>query len=69
MIAQPELTEAEWELVIEMLERERGELPSEIRHTRTSSVHDELRQREDAVRCLLNRLRTHMAVGAGAAGQ
>jgi hypothetical protein len=52
-----ELSEAEWELVVELLERERSELPSEIRHTRTSSVRDELRARETMVQGLLERLR------------
>jgi hypothetical protein len=54
---QPKLSEAEWDLVVELLERERAELPVEIRHTRTSSVRDELHRREDMVRDLLGRLR------------
>ena len=57
MTDQPELAEAEWDLVVELLERERAELPVEIRHTRTASVRDELHRREDMVRDLLARLR------------
>jgi len=57
MTDQPELSEAEWDLVVELLERERAELPVEIRHTRTASVRDELHRREDMVRDLLARLR------------
>ncbi len=50
------LTKAEWELLAELLERERSELPSEIHHTRTSSLREELRQRQAMVRGLLERL-------------
>lgn len=57
MVDQPKLSDAEWDLVIELLERERGELPAEIRHTRVSSVRDELRQRLEMVQQLLERLR------------
>ncbi len=55
---QPMLSEAEWELLIELLERERGELPAEIRHTRTATVHAELRQRSELVKGLLDRLQS-----------
>ena len=57
MVDRPELSDAEWELVVEMLERERGELPTEIRHTRTRTVREELRARERMVQDLLRRLR------------
>jgi len=50
------LSRAEWDLVIELLERERAELPVEIRHTRTATVRDELHQRRDMVQQLLDRL-------------
>ncbi len=60
MIDQPELSEAEWELVVELLQHERGELPVEIRHTRTSRVREELHQRQDMVRQLLERLKKPM---------
>ncbi|MBN2474606.1 MAG: hypothetical protein JXB62_08355 [Pirellulales bacterium] len=56
MTDQPTLSEAEWSLVADLLERERGELSVEIRHTRTSTVREELRQREKTVKGMLNRL-------------
>ena len=53
----PVLTEQEWELLTELLERERNELPSEIHHTRTSAVRQQLKERLDMVDRLLRRLR------------
>ncbi|MEE8452215.1 MAG: hypothetical protein V3R99_09880 [Thermoguttaceae bacterium] len=57
MVDQPRLSDAEWELVGELLERERGELPAEIRHTRTTTVREELRDRARMVKDLLQRLK------------
>ncbi len=54
---QPKLSDAEWDLVVELLERERAELPVEIRHTRTASVREELKHREMMIGDMLNRLR------------
>lgn len=59
---EPRLSEAEWDLIIELLECERDELPVEIRHTRNTSVHDELQCRAEMVRELLARLRTPVTV-------
>ena len=42
MTDQPRLSEGEWALVVELLERELEELPVEIHHTRTSSYREEL---------------------------
>jgi len=56
MSQQPVLTDSEWALVAELLVRERQELPSEIRHTRTSSLRDGLRQRLETVDRLLEKL-------------
>ena len=50
MYDEPRLSEAEWDLIVELLERERNELPVEIHHTRNSSVRDELQQRAEMVR-------------------
>ncbi len=58
MDQQPNLTEAEWGLIVELLEREQSELPPEIHHTRTNSVREELRQRLKMVRSVLGQLRT-----------
>jgi len=49
---------AELELILELLERERSELPVEIRHTRTAKLREELHRRQDMVRSLLERLQT-----------
>ena len=54
---QPELSAAEWALVVELLQRERSELPVEIRHTRTSSVREELHRRQELVQDLLQKLK------------
>lgn len=61
MNEQPHLSEAEWGLVIELLEREHNELPTEIHHTQTPSVRDELRTRQAAVRALLERVKATVA--------
>ncbi len=58
---QVRLSDAEWALVVELLEREQGELPAEIRHTRVSTVREELRSRLEMVRRLLERLQTPTA--------
>ena len=62
MCGEADFSEAEWELIVELLERERAELPVEIRHTRTSSVRDDLRGRAEMVKRLLARLEHHVAV-------
>jgi len=59
MCGEVDFSEAELELIVELLERERAELPIEIRHTRTSHVRDELRGRAEMVRQLLGRLEHH----------
>ena len=62
MAVRPELSEEEWELVIGLLQRERDELPSEIRRSRTSSYHDQLQRRGKMVQELLERLTVPQAV-------
>ncbi len=57
MYIEPRLSEEEWDLVMELLECERNELPVEIHHTRNSNVRAELQERADMVRGLLGRLR------------
>ena len=51
------LTDEEKMLLLELLERERGDLPAEIHHTRTSAVRDELHTRVRKVEQLLAKLR------------
>jgi hypothetical protein len=54
---QVQLTDEEWNLVMELLQRELEDLPVEIHHTRSSQVREELSRRRDLVRGLLSRLR------------
>ena len=57
MYDEPRLSDEEWDLVLELLECERNELPVEIRHTRSEGVRKDLRHRADVVRRLHDRLR------------
>jgi hypothetical protein len=54
---QPELSDAEWDLVRELLEAKRAELPGEIHHTHTFAFRDELRRRLNLIDCVLEKLR------------
>ncbi len=56
MNEQPKLSEAEWALVIELLQREQHDLPAEIHHTRVASFREDLRRRAEMVNSLLERL-------------
>ena len=58
MAGQTELSQSEWNLVVELLERERSELHPEIRHTRTRSLREALRGRLELVEGLLQRVRS-----------
>lgn len=60
MIDQLRLSEAEWTLMVELLERELSDLPVEIHHSRVASMREELSARRDLVRGLLDRLRPAM---------
>ena len=62
MYDESRLSSAEWELIIEMLERERSELPVEIHHTRSSQMRDELSSRREMIRGLLTRVRPVVVV-------
>jgi hypothetical protein len=57
MYDEPKLSDEEWDLIVELLECERNELPVEIHHTRNSTVRADLQQRADLVQGLLSRLR------------
>lgn len=50
------LSDEEWNLIRELLERELEELPVEIRHTRSARLREDLTRRRDLVRGLLARL-------------
>jgi hypothetical protein len=62
MYDEPRLSDEEWDLIVELLECERNELPVEIHHTRNSDVRAELQQRADLVASLLCRLQRTAAV-------
>ncbi len=53
----PTLSESEWELILELIERERADLPAEIHHTRTTAMRQVLRDRLETIDRLLERLR------------
>jgi len=57
MNEQIKLSEAELALVIELLQREHHDMPTEIHHGRVSGYRDELKRRHEAVKNLLERLR------------
>ncbi len=57
-------SDAEWEVVSELLEQERGNLNPEIRHTDSPKVHDELQQRLATVSALLARMKSESATAA-----
>lgn len=56
MLGQPSLSETEWALIVELLQQEQAELPVEIHHSRNQAVRDELRERLERVRHLLEQL-------------
>lgn len=49
------------DLLIELLEREQRDLPSEVRHTDHTVFRDQLRDRQRHVADLLSRLRKELA--------
>ncbi len=55
---QPELSDLEWDLIVELLEAKRIVLPLEIHHTSTHAYRKELRQRLELIDALLSKLRT-----------
>jgi hypothetical protein len=57
MKEQPRLTEEDWRLVLELLDREYRDLHPEIRHSQTTSVREELQQRLRRVEHLSHTIR------------
>jgi len=53
---QPAISEREWAVIIELLQRELTELPSEIHHTVRAAYRQELLERRKLVEGLLGRL-------------
>ncbi len=56
------LSIAEWELVAELLERERDDLPVEIHHCRVAAYREDLRRRQAMVQRLLDRMQAPVEV-------
>ena len=61
MSEQPKLSDAEWALLIDLLQQERDQLPVEIHHTRSTAFRGELQRRRQMVETLLERLRAPVA--------
>jgi hypothetical protein len=58
MDGQPRFSDEELTLVVELLQREHDDLPTEIHHCRVASYRDELRRRQQIVNDLVHRLQT-----------
>jgi hypothetical protein len=50
---RPELSQDEWALVVQLLERERSELPPEIHHTTSNTMRQHLHERLEMVERLI----------------
>jgi hypothetical protein len=62
MMQQPTLNDREWQLILNLLESERRDLPQEIRHTDTPKYHDDLQERMRIIDSLVDRLQKAGAV-------
>ncbi len=56
MTSQPVLSDAEWDLIRQLLEQELETLPTEIHHTHSREMHSQLLDRRRMVEQLLERL-------------
>lgn len=65
MAEQPVLTQQEWELLAELVDRERRDLPAEIHHTLVSSMRDSLRDRRRAIEELLKKIEEYTGSTSG----
>ncbi len=64
MYHQPELTDLEWEMVLDLLENEKRNLPPEIRRTHERHYHQELQERLKRIDDLIVRIRAAIQVTA-----
>ena len=55
---QPKLSDAEWAVVLDLLQQESHELPVEIRHTKSQEFAKNLHERLDIVTSLIERIRS-----------
>jgi hypothetical protein len=56
MEERPNLTEAEWGLVLELLRAEQRQLPVEIHHSTRAHVRQELHERRQMIDAIIERL-------------
>jgi hypothetical protein len=56
-VQPPALSDAEWDLLLELLERQQRELLVEIRHSDSGAFKQQLRLRLEMVNSLIDRLR------------
>jgi hypothetical protein len=56
------LSPDQWELIVELLQREHDDLPVEIHHSRVAGYREELRQRQAVVQQLLDRMQVTVEV-------
>jgi hypothetical protein len=54
---QPELNDAEWDLILQLLEAKSVVLPTEIHHTHKLAYRNELRHRLALVEALIEKLK------------
>jgi hypothetical protein len=59
---EPRLSEAEWALIIDLLERERADLPVQMHESRSFTEREELRVRSEAIRKLIGRVQSLASV-------
>ena len=50
------LSDAEWDVIADLLRQERGELPAEIHHTDSPTLGDELQKRQALVAGILAKM-------------
>ncbi len=62
MTEQLKLSPAEWELIVELLQREHDDLPVEIHHCRVAAYREDLRRRQALVQELLDRMQVVVEV-------
>jgi hypothetical protein len=62
MSEQLKLSPTEWELIVELLQREHNDLPVEIHHCRVATYREELRRRQTMVQELLDRMQSAIEV-------
>ena len=53
-----DLSREEWELIMDLLEEERVELPTEIHHAGVSEVREDLRKKRELVEETIRKIRT-----------